>query len=207
MLIVNLPKTNSFVYGIRLKHDLSNEIRYVGLTSRGTKRLKEHLRTYQSISYSNYNLPLYKWMRKHYGHVVFEILEECPTDDLNLVESKWIHILKERGNRLLNLTEGGNGTIGYSLPDSAKEKIGSLHRGRVLTEEHKKKIGAGGRGKGGRNTTGEKHPQSKLTDEYVRQIRRLSGEGLTYKELGNKFGVNRLTISRVVRGVAWGHVE
>jgi len=53
---------------------------------------------------------------------------------------------------------------------------------------------------------GVKHGRSKLTDEAVRQIRKLYQKGKG-QVLADRFGVSISTIGRVVRGEAWAHVE
>lgn len=56
------------------------------------------------------------------------------------------------------------------------------------------------------NLKGEKHPNSKLTLEKVANMRSLREQGLTYKEIGDKFGVCRRQASDVVRGINWNAV-
>lgn len=54
---------------------------------------------------------------------------------------------------------------------------------------------------------GNEHFNSKLTENKVREIRKLWDTGLyLQKEIGIKFGVNQQTISRAIRGDCWGHV-
>lgn len=54
---------------------------------------------------------------------------------------------------------------------------------------------------------GEAHCQSKLTEESVKEIRKLYATGeWTQVELGRMFGVDNATISRIVRYEMWGHV-
>ena len=54
---------------------------------------------------------------------------------------------------------------------------------------------------------GEDMPQSKLTDDKVRQIRERYGAGETQKVLSEAFGVAEPTISDVVRRKVWKHVK
>lgn len=55
---------------------------------------------------------------------------------------------------------------------------------------------------------GERHKHAKLTDEKVREIRRLRKEkNLEYKVLGTMFGVDNSVISRIVNRQYWTHVE
>lgn len=58
----------------------------------------------------------------------------------------------------------------------------------------------------GTDHRGERHPQAKLTEDDVRQIRVLAGQ-MTRDELAQKFGVSSWAISDVLRGNRWGWLE
>jgi len=54
---------------------------------------------------------------------------------------------------------------------------------------------------------GGNHPNAKLTEEKVLEIRRLYQESnVTQKELGEKFGVANSTIWRIINRFNWEHV-
>jgi hypothetical protein len=56
---------------------------------------------------------------------------------------------------------------------------------------------------------GSKTPGSKLTEEGVKEIRRLwaDGKGMKQKDIASIYGVTQEAISAVVRRKLWGHVE
>jgi hypothetical protein len=54
---------------------------------------------------------------------------------------------------------------------------------------------------------GDRHPAAKLTEDQVREIRRLSAEGWTLARLRERFGVRMSTLSYIVRRETWRHVE
>ena len=54
---------------------------------------------------------------------------------------------------------------------------------------------------------GADHPNSKLTAAKVRRIRRMHSEGIGYDRLAARFGVNKVTIQRVVLRRSWAHLE
>jgi hypothetical protein len=55
---------------------------------------------------------------------------------------------------------------------------------------------------------GMRHPHARLTDDQVREMRRLHAEqGFGAKRLAKRYGVGQTTIHRVLTGETWGHVE
>lgn len=59
----------------------------------------------------------------------------------------------------------------------------------------------------GRKARGEAHPQAKLTDDIVREIRRRYGAGEKQIPLATEYGVAQGIISQVVRRESWSHVQ
>lgn len=53
---------------------------------------------------------------------------------------------------------------------------------------------------------GESNPAAKLTEDDVREARRLFASGVTKKAIGARFGVSSQTICNVISGKHWGHV-
>ncbi len=59
----------------------------------------------------------------------------------------------------------------------------------------------------GRRRHGEKHQNSKITEEDVREIRRAwANREMTQKKLGEKFGLTRTGVQSIVKGQTWRHV-
>jgi hypothetical protein len=55
---------------------------------------------------------------------------------------------------------------------------------------------------------GEGHPSAKITEDQVREIRRLIKEGtLTQSAIAERFGVDRTTICNIKKGKTWAHVD
>ena len=55
---------------------------------------------------------------------------------------------------------------------------------------------------------GEKNPKAKLTEEEVKEIKRLRREkNLSQSELAKIFGVTGCNISYILSGKTWGHVR
>jgi lambda repressor-like predicted transcriptional regulator len=53
---------------------------------------------------------------------------------------------------------------------------------------------------------GDNHPNSKLTEQKVREARLLHGQGWTGRDLAKKFGVNEVTMSYALNGKTWRHL-
>jgi hypothetical protein len=58
----------------------------------------------------------------------------------------------------------------------------------------------------GNQARGEGHPSARLTEEAVREIRRLSAEGLTPSALSRAYGVTRQAVNHIVARRSWRHV-
>ena len=57
------------------------------------------------------------------------------------------------------------------------------------------------------NKLGQKNPAAKLTDDDVRQIRKMyAAGGVSYSALGRKFGVSTVMIGLIVRREKWQHI-
>jgi hypothetical protein len=54
---------------------------------------------------------------------------------------------------------------------------------------------------------GEQHGVAKLTEMAVREIRHAVRNGASQRSLAKKYGVDKRSIGRIVRGVTWAHVD
>jgi hypothetical protein len=55
---------------------------------------------------------------------------------------------------------------------------------------------------------GERSPNSKLDEEKIREIRRLSSEGKLKKyQIGNLFGISYQQVTSICKRRAWAHVK
>lgn len=55
--------------------------------------------------------------------------------------------------------------------------------------------------------TGEDSPNANLADAQVREIRRLASEGVTHREIGERFGLRADYISKIVARHIWRHLR
>lgn len=59
----------------------------------------------------------------------------------------------------------------------------------------------------GRTSAGVINPKAKLTEDQVREIRSLRARGARTNDVAVLFGLDRHTVSRIVSGKLWGHVQ
>lgn len=110
----------AIVYGLYRESD--KEIRYIGLTTRDLKmRMSEHWADAKNQAF----YPVHRWMAKH-SDVQVAILHQ----DLLFEEAKALEMLEisERKN-LFNLTDGGEGVIGYKHTDEVKQFLSTSKAG------------------------------------------------------------------------------
>ena len=110
---------------------------YVGMTKDFNCRMSQH----KSMAKKKTNLPLYNKMNKmsHYTETIFfsELYSDLPN-----IEKIVIKNFRDLGFEVLNLTDGGEGTLGYTYKktDEAKMKLSKALKGRVVSEETRKKL-------------------------------------------------------------------
>lgn len=122
------------IYGLIDPRD--GQLRYVGKTcSSAAKRLSEHL----GHARRGRQRHVYNWLRQLLAASLkpeVEVLETCESAKvLSEVEQFYIAYFRMVGCRLTNLTDGGEGTVGWIPTKETKEKIGRSHIGKVLSAE------------------------------------------------------------------------
>lgn len=118
---------------------------YIGKTIHEVKRRQQHVQAAKHPGSRNEGQHFVRAIRK-YGIDSFDYEILFRTKDLNdkdklnriLTEREIYYIeLYDSRNKGYNITKGGDGLVGYRLPESSIEKIREKNRGRVLSEEHK----------------------------------------------------------------------
>lgn len=116
---------NNIIYII--KHPITNEIRYVGQTSQGIKRFRQH------IIAKDRKQPVscfIKSLLKQNLNPIFEIVEYVNIKQLDEKEIFYIKKFKNEGCYLLNLTNGGKSIRGFKMPRNIVERISNKNRGK-----------------------------------------------------------------------------
>jgi predicted XRE-type DNA-binding protein len=218
-------------------------IRYIGLTIRTIEeRFRQHICDAKRIdkNTSKYKCNKYKdkWVRKNISSIKVVSIEEN-IDNLKLAmerERYWIKYYKENGCKLVNSTEGGEGTLGFSVPSEKNPKaklketevieIRKLAESKELTRKEiadRFNVNIHSiidiiRGLTWKKTegfinpsrivqTGENHSQAKLTEEIVIEIRKLAEtKEYTQREIAKKFNIHYKNINKIITRTTWKHI-
>ena len=95
------------------------------------------------------------------------------------------------------------GSTGKKLSEESKKKVGDSKRGIPRSEETKRKVSESRKGK----YFGENNANSKLTEEDVREIKRMLKDKIFMKDIAKKFNVSEGTISAINTGRAWKNIK
>lgn len=208
------------MYIIYLLRNKVNEKIYVGITNNYKKRMREH-------SYASNDYLISKAIRK-YGWDNFESSVLKETDDRE-VEKEFIREYQSNDpTKGYNLTDGGEGTLGYVPSEETREKMRNKKIGRKLTKEHREKIAEANKGrvftKETRAKIGEKSKGRQtwlgksLTEEHKEKLSKTKaktwivtspdGEVMTIVNM-KKFclenNLHRSAMSRVLQGKQYHH--
>jgi len=204
---------------------------YIGQTVRTLdQRMKQHIK--DSKKYKHY---FARALNKH-GKEAFtwEVISECQTkEELKETETKFIEYYQSNKAEFgYNLTNGGEGTVGYKHSDIAKKKMsiakkGKTHskeskknmsiagKGRIFSEEHIKKLTIASQKRKIRGPHSEEHKKnisksgkglrkvSKLSQQQVYEIRKAVG---TLKIIASQYEVSLATISMIKNRKLWQHL-
>lgn len=150
----------SFIY--ILKNKFNNKC-YVGQT---TQNFKQRLYVHTYYAKKGSNILIHKAIRK-YGIDNFNIeIIKCDKKDLNELENKYIFELNAMVPFGYNLKTGGH-YVEYS--EQSRIKMSEAHKGKILSEEHKRKIGL--KSKGNKYNLGRKQK----TEEKIKRASKLIG--------------------------------
>jgi group I intron endonuclease len=191
---------------------------YVGSSINIHRRKLRHFRYLKNGGHENTHL---QNAYNKYGEDAFEfiILEKTDTDSRLTVEQKYLDMYKANAN-CYNICHiaGSPVAIGRVKTDSHRKKIsdsirkfydnnpqhkeylGSLRRGKPLSEDVKQKMKDG-------HERGIAHHNSKLNDIAVMEIRqKYSPHTYSFGKLAKEYGVDRKTIIRIIKRKTWAHI-
>lgn len=126
----------------------------------------------------------------------------------------WKHTEQSRAKISAANTGRPSPTKGKKRSADVVEKTASAHRGRKRSEETRRRISEA--------MTGKKRPprtqvtreklskalrgKGQLTEEQVRQIRRMRSSGIKRRDVASKFGIHLTMVSMIMSGARYGWV-
>ena len=164
-----------------LSDPITSAPRYVGATNNLRIRINNHLLGYSNGRCKNWIKSVLRLGLKP----LVEILEVVEKPQRQDAERAWILGFRQTGADLTNLTDGGEGRLGYNLGPETKSKISASKIGKKRSPETIAKVAAALRGRkhspetreacrvrmmGNRYAVGHSHPQSQETKERLRTI-------------------------------------
>ena len=164
------------MYIIYLLTNKVNSKVYIGVTNNYTKRMREHKGTYNNYLIS-------KAIKKHgWNNFNSQILLETEDAEFayKVAESSFIQQYQSNNpEKGYNLTEGGQGTLGFSPTPETRQRMREKKLGKKLTTEHIQKISKSALGRTFTKETknkisnklkGNKNFQGKTFTDEVKQI-------------------------------------
>ena len=109
-------------YIYTLSHPITNEIRYVGKSTRIKRRQTQHQSKWICEKRPNHKNNWCLKLIKEGLKPILTIIDETE-DNWQELEKYWIKYYKDKGFNLLNHTEGGEGQSGRKLSKEHKDKI------------------------------------------------------------------------------------
>lgn len=122
------------------------EVRYVGQSVDSKRRVKWHLRA-AARGRRGY---IYNWIRQLLSlglEPVWRVLQQVDEESADDREIYWIQARRAAGCRLTNATDGGLGGRGRRLSEETRRKIGAAHAGKTVSVEARAKVSRAKAGK------------------------------------------------------------
>ena len=128
----------------------SGELRYVGLSTRGLARAKEHWEPGRLERPHTHKQFWIRFLVKKRETPIIRVIQSWVSisdTDLAKAEMYWIKYFRAAGCPLTNLTGGGEGVWGGLMPEETRRKISSSMRGKRFSDQHRANISAVRKGK------------------------------------------------------------
>lgn len=199
--------------------------RYIGKSSFGLKRPKEHLRD----ALAGEQGWKANWIRKliRFGLTYsIEVVEELASEsELSDAEMEWIAAAHRTGCNLTNRTDGGDGASGFKHSPSTRQRLKEIALARPpMSAETRERHRVASTGRRHSYTSrrkmcerqqavlvnkkiarGSRHGNAKLSDKIVREIRKV--EAPNFAALGRVYGLRDCSIHAAYFGKTWKHVK
>lgn len=190
---------------------------YVGYTSQEIfKYWKKHIINSKKNSSRYFYRALKKYGSDSFNWTVikeFETILEAKLAEINLIK-----YYKDNNMVLYNMTDGGDGHLGYKIPDHVRKKISNAHKGKKASSETKiklstshKGLSSGNKGKKASLETRKKQSRSKigkispnkgkykLSNEILFEIIHSYELGSSYRNIAKIYNVSTQTICNIIK--------
>ena len=185
----------------------TGEIRYFGKTSQPIKnRLSRHLRCADVTHNACWIKGLKIQGKLPVCQVLMSGLTQSEASEEEIALIAWG---RRKGLRLTNLTEGGEGSVGYCPTEEARQKIREARKrqvspwkGRHPTEETRAKMSAAKKGKRPAPALDRRAKFQVTSEAKFQEILRLLYQGKTKEEIAIVFGIAPRAVCKFLR--EWG---
>lgn len=174
------------ICGIYCIENLIDNKRYIGQAQDIGRRWYLQKRKLRLNEHKNKHLQ-YAWNKYGEENFSFYILEECSVEDLSIREIYNIEITSSiNPNFGYNLTLGGEGNRGWTPSEETRKKISKSNKGKVLSDEEKKR-------RLPFHLSGENHPRfgKKHSEETIQKIKESRKGKLHTEETKEKMRISR----------------
>lgn len=193
------------------------QARYIGKTTNPQARLNGHVAT-RTLSERTHKANWIKSLLADDVKPEMKVLAAYHIDDLDEMEMQFIAHYRQHV-KLTNLHDGGTGG---AMPPAIAKAAGLKRRGRKSTPETRALISKASKERCADPVErarlrsiatsappifmGTDNKQSKLTENDVKEMRRLRNEGCDLSLIAEKFNVTEANVSSIVTGKTWKHV-
>lgn len=187
------------IYIYTLADPFTGDIRYVGKTNNLKTRFYNHLKATKK----NYLSSWIKNLKTKQARPIMEVIDECGLNDWEFWEKYWISQFKVWGFRLTNLTNGGEGIVGFTHSDSTKLKMSESrkgkstawsigrepwNKGKTYSEEERKKMSEQQTGKVHSEETKKRFSELRKGVPHNEEWNKKISQKLSQVQLGKKRG-------------------
>ena len=175
------------------------KVRYIGCSTRIEVRIKEHL----NCSSSKENKDKIEWIRtlkdNGFSPLLIE-LEICENEhEMFRREKVLIKEYRDAGHALLNKTDGGEGSGGFTHSQETKLLLSDKSKGKATSEDGRKRIKEAKMGENNPMFGKKGNPKRKLTFEDAERARELyKTEKYTYTDVAEMFDLNLSSMIRLL---------
>jgi group I intron endonuclease len=181
----------------------TNEIRYIGRT---VQKLENRLKKHLNANDKSYRV---NWIKSLLNKDLFPIIELiCETESFETcceLEQFYIEKYKKEGLKLVNMTDGGDGSIGFKHSEETILKLKKIAEIRVKNDEYINNLKEHGIEQW-KNKTDDEKLQNKLNQKGRKNIKQFTLNGefikeyISLREIERELGYFRANITPCLKG-------